>query len=57
MAPTKRGTVVPKRAPPRVLEMPNVVPAKFGAMSMKEEKNPGEMAPLKKNPTQIMETA
>ena len=55
MAPTNRGTVVPKSALPRVLEMPKVVPAKLGAMSMKEEKKPGEMAPLKKNPMQIWE--
>ena len=46
---------MPKRALPRVLEMPKVVPAKLGAMSMKEEKNPGERAPLKKKPMQIWE--
>ena len=45
--------MVPKSAPPRVLAMPKVVPAKLGAMSMKEEKKPGEMAPLKKKPMQI----
>ena len=55
IAPTNSGTVVPKRALPRVFEMPKVVPAKLGAMSMKEEKKPGEMAPLKKNPMHIWE--
>ena len=55
IAPTNSGTVVPKRALPRVFEMPKVVPAKLGAMSMKEEKKPGEMAPLKKKPMQIWE--
>ena len=45
--------MVPKSKPPRVFAMPKVVPAKLGAMSMKEEKKPGDMAPLKKNPMQI----
>ena len=57
MAPTNRGTVVPKSALPRVLEMPKVVPAKLGAISMKEEKKPGEMAPLKKKPMHIWEVS